>query len=76
MFKSLRLLAFIVPEKSLKKLTLANMERKKKEITNEQISQERALSLLFVMRFYVPGQHYLGHFEDVASDFVLYPTLR
>ena len=36
---SLRLLAFIVPEKSLtKNLTLTYMERKKNERTNEQIS--------------------------------------
>ena len=43
---SLRLLAFIVPEKSLtKNLTLAYMERRKNERTNEQISRESPLSL-------------------------------
>ena len=43
---SLRLLAFIVPEKSLtKNLTLAYMERRKNEGTNEQISLECPLSL-------------------------------
>ena len=43
---SLKLLAFIVPEKSLtKNLTLAYMERKKNERTDEQISRESPLSL-------------------------------
>ena len=43
---SLRLLAFIVPEKSLtKNLTSAYMERRKKERLKEQISQESTLSL-------------------------------
>ena len=42
---SLRLLAFIVPEKSVaKNLTLAYKERKKKERTDEQISRESPLS--------------------------------
>ena len=43
---SLRLLVFIIPEKSLtKNLTLAYMERRKNERTNEQISRESPLSL-------------------------------
>ena len=43
---SLRLLAFIVPEKSLmKNLTLAYMERRKNERTNQQICRENPLSL-------------------------------
>ena len=43
---SLRLLAFIVPEKSLtKQLTLTYMEKKKNERTNEQISRESPFSL-------------------------------
>ena len=43
---SLRLLAFIVPEKSLtKNLTLAYIERRKNERTIEQISRESPLSL-------------------------------
>ena len=43
---SLRLLAFIVPEKSLtKNLTLAYMERGKNGRLNEQISRESPLSL-------------------------------
>ena len=43
---NLRFLALIVPEKSsMKNLTLAYMERRKNERTNEQISRESPLSL-------------------------------
>ena len=43
---SLRLLAFIIPEKSvMKNLTLAYTERRMNERTNEQISQKSTLSL-------------------------------
>ena len=53
------------------------MERKKNEITDEQISRESTLFLLFMLKFYVPGQHYLGHFEDVASNLVgLLPNIE